>query len=203
MYLDFYTISEESMQSKSKIKGLWIILFAVVFALGAIFLGASRAQTANAAEETAAVETLATEHTVDPPAEGNNGYAVFYFIMDGITATSLMGIAVSEGWEMALWLSFVYWILAVVASIIMVLVTKSFLGKDEEKPYNYAALLGFIWSLFLPVLGFVLSVYGKRLSATHDGGKVFYIGGVIIGGIFMVLSVLLALFHAGAPFLPF
>lgn len=190
------------MQSKSRIKGLCVFLFAVVFALGAIFLGANRTQTANAAEETA-VETLATEHTVDPPAEENNGYSVFYFIMDGVTATSLMGIAVSDGWETALWLSFVYWILAIVASIVMVLVTKSFLGKDEEKPYNYAALLGFIWAIFMPVLGFVLSVYGKRLSSTHDGGKVFYLGGVIIGGFFMVLSVVLALFHAGAPFLPF
>lgn len=192
------------MHSKSKVMGMLVLLFAVVFALGAVFFGVNGSERASALEDdTAAAETLAAQSAADEAAEEENGgYSVFYFIMDGVTATSLIGIAVSEGWQMALWLSFVYWILAVVASILMVIITKKFFGS-EGKPFNIIALLGLIWAFFMPIAGFMLSMFGKRLAATHEGGKLYYIGGIAVSSVFMGIAILLAFIQAGAPFLPF
>ncbi len=192
------------MQSKSKFMSMLVLLFAVVFVFGAVFMGVNQAKEASAlGEDTAAVEALASESPKQAAEEENNGYSVFYFIMDGVTATSLLGIAVTEGWQMALWLSMVYWILAVVASILMVLFSKLFVSKDDEKPFNTIALLGLIWSFFMPIAGFMLSMVGKRQAATHEGGKFYYIGGLIVSSIFFGIAIILALVEACVPFLPF
>ncbi len=138
--------------------------------------------------------------------EGKAGYSVLYFLFDGVTATSLIGLHTTEGWEMALWMSLVFWIMAVGASIILVLLAKVFSGGEEEGelPYNKMAILGFVFSLFMPIAGVVLSFIGKRREGkTHEGGKIFSIGGLIIGGIFVLITIIVAIVHAASPFLPF
>ena len=138
--------------------------------------------------------------------EGQTGYSVLYFLFDGVTATSLIGLHNTEGWEMALWMSLVFWIMAIAASILLVLLAKVFSGGEEEDelPYNKIAILGLIFSLFMPIAGVVLSFIGKRREGkTHEGGKIFSIGGLIIGGIFVLITIVVAIAHAASPFLPF
>lgn len=191
------------MQSKSKIKGLLVFFLMIAMALGVVFMGASRAKSASALDDVTAEAASETEVAPsDADEETHHGYAVFYLIMDGVTATSLMGLHVSDGWEMALWISLVFWILAVVASILMVLILRLF-SADDEQPFNRIALLGAIWAFFMPLAGLILSSVGKRQAKTHEGGKVYYTVGMIVSGLFIGLAVILAIVNACNPFLPF
>lgn len=161
----------------------------------------------NKAELLSAAPADADPAATDPAEEeGHTGYSVLYFLFDGVTATSLMGLHNTEGWEMALWMSFVFWIMAIAASILLVLLTKVFTGGEEEDelPYNKIAILGLVFSLFMPIAGVILSFIGKRREGkTHEGGKIFSIGGLIIGGIFVLITIIVAIAHACSPFLPF
>lgn len=208
-----------------KRKGFAVTALLLTFALLLCVVLAVRAgavHTAAAASDAEVCETVAgTENKTellsaapadtDPAAtesseEGQTGYSVLYFLFDGVTATSLIGLHNTEGWEMALWMSLVFWIMAIVASILLVLLVKVFSGGEEEDelPYNKIAILGLIFSLFMPIAGVVLSFIGKRREGkTHEGGKIFSIGGLIIGGIFVLITIVVAIAHAASPFLPF
>lgn len=188
------------MQSKSRIKGLLVFFLMFVMVLGVVLLGASRAQSASAVET--AETATETEVTPTDEEEVNHGYAVLYLVMDGVTAAPLMGLHVNSGWEMALWISLLFWILAIIASILMILLLRVF-HADDEKPFNRIALLGAIWAFFMPVAGLLLSSVGKRQAKTHEGGKGYYTVGMIVSGLFLGLAVILAIVNAFSPFLPF
>lgn len=191
------------MQSKSRKMSLLILFLSLILVFCAVFTGVRQAQRVSALEgETASAEALSSEAEEAESAEGNNGYSVFYFVADGVTATALLGLSVTEGWELALWISLIFWILAAVASILMILFLQKFNAGDDT-PFNTVALLGAIWAFFMPVAGFLLSMFGKRFSKTHEGGKPYYTVGLIVGGFFIVLAVVLAIIHACNPFLPF
>ncbi len=193
------------------------LLLCVVLAVRAGTVQAAAASDGEVCETVVGDETkaeLLSAAPADPdpaatdPAEEEvkTGYSVLYFLFDGVTATSLMGLHNTEGWEMALWMSLVFWIMAIAASILLVLLTKVFSGgeEDDELPYNKIAILGFIFSLFMPIAGVILSFIGKRREGkTHEGGKIFSIGGLIIGGIFVLITIIVAIAHAASPFLPF
>ena len=188
------------MRKITKTLGLFVLLFTLAFVLETVVAG--RTQQASALEEAPAAAETSAELSQES-GEENGGYSVFYYVADGVTAVSLVGVAEREGWELALWLTLIYWIMALTASILMVVFSNLFLGKDDGKPFNKIALLGFIWSLFMPLAGIILSVVGKRMEKTHEGGKVYYMSVLIIGGAFILLAIILAIVHACAPFLPF
>ena len=122
--------------------------------------------------------------------------------MDGATAATLIGIHASQGWETALWFSFLFWIMAIVASIFIMILVKIF-SKKSEKPFNSVALLGFVFSIFLPVAGLILSLFGMKNEETHEGGKLYYTLGFVFSFVFCFIAFLLALVHLFTPFLPF
>ncbi len=184
---------------KSKKMSLIVLLIAFVLVFGAFF--ASSAIRADALEESVSAMPVAEE--VVSEKGGVAGYAALYFLADGVTGAALLGIHVSKGWKMALWLTMLSWLLALVAGIVLVLLARLFSGKDAEKPFNYAALLGLVFAVFCPVVGCILSLVGQRRAKVCDGGKLYYIGGYILGGIFVAVSIVLLIAHAVVPFLPF
>ncbi len=135
--------------------------------------------------------------------KGGTGYSVLYLLVSGVTAPMLIGLHASQGWEMALWISLLFWSLIIGAGIVLILLVKLFTGKDPEKPFNIAALLGLLFSCFMPLAGLILSAVGKRREKVCDGGKLFYLGGFIVSSVFILLAVVLAIVHVCVPFLPF
>ncbi len=180
------------MKGKTKTLGALALLLVLLFAFGALaFDGASSLRASAAGAGTQASQTGSA---------GGTGYAVLYLLVDGVTAPTLIGIHTSQGWEMALWLSLLYWSLAIVAGIVLILLAKLFTGKE---PFNRAALLGLLFSCFMPLAGLILSAVGNRRAKVCGEGKLFYLGGTIVSTVIVVLAVVLAIVQVCTPFLPF
>ena len=66
--------------------------------------------------------------------------------------------------------------------------------NQNEKKTNILAILGFIFSFFIAIVGLVLSILGLNKSKETGSGKGLSIAGIVISSISIVMSILIMIF---------
>lgn len=60
-----------------------------------------------------------------------------------------------------------------------------------EKSINIFAILGFVFSFLIPIIGLILSIIAITQVKENDKGYSFAIAGITISSIFILLSIVL------------
>ena len=66
--------------------------------------------------------------------------------------------------------------------------------NQNEKKTNTLAILGFVFSFFIAIVGLVLSILGLNKSKETGSGKGFSIAGIIISSVSIVISIIIMIF---------